>query len=175
MNLLYFIPLLDFSVIKPDFGLLAWSTLIFLIFWFGIGKLAFKSIIKALNDRASDIQSALDSAKKTREEMANMKAENEKILAEAREEKARIIKEAKEAGNQIIAEAREKSKEDAQRILVNAKNEIENAKKAAMVDIKNQVGVMALDIADKVIRKELSTQQPQQEYVKKLVDEIKFN
>jgi len=75
----------------------------------------------------------------------------------------------------LVAEAKEKAKEEAHRILVNAKNEIENAKKAAIVDVKNQVGTLAIDIAEKIMRKELASNPPQQEYVKKLVDEIKLN
>lgn len=98
-----------------------WSTIIFLIFWLIIGKFAFKPIVKALNDRADDIQKSLDSAKNAKLEMSQLKAENETILAEAREEKMRIIKEAKDAANLLIAEGRDKAKEEAQRIVVNAK------------------------------------------------------
>ncbi|MBK7339281.1 MAG: F0F1 ATP synthase subunit B [Saprospiraceae bacterium] len=175
MELLYIVAGLDFSVIKPDFGLLAWATIVFIIFWLGIGKLAFRPIVNALNSRALDIQNSLDAASRAKEDMKHLISENEKIAAEAREEKALIIKEAKEAGNQLVAEAKEKAKEEAHRILVNAKNEIENAKKAAIVDVKNQVGTLAIDIAEKIMRKELASNPPQQEYVKKLVDEIKLN
>ena len=125
--------------------------------------------------QALDIQNSLDAASRAKEDMKHLISENEKIAAEAREEKALIIKEAKEAGNQLVAEAKEKAKEEAHRILVNAKNEIENAKKAAIVDVKNQVGTLAIDIAEKIMRKELASNPPQQEYVKKLVDEIKLN
>jgi len=108
-------------------------------------------------------------------EMSQLKAENETILAEAREEKMRIIKEAKDAANLLIAEGRDKAKEEAQRIVVNAKNDIEIAKKSALVDVKNQVGAMAIEIAEKVIRKNLASDQTQQEYVNRLMDEIKMN
>ena len=85
------IVLLDFSPIKPDLGLLLWTTLIFSLFWFLISKAAFKPITNALKSREDDIQSALDEAKKAREEMAKMKAENEALLAQAREERAQIL------------------------------------------------------------------------------------
>ncbi|HRG42981.1 MAG: F0F1 ATP synthase subunit B [Saprospiraceae bacterium] len=175
MDFLFIAPWLDFSPIKPTFGLLFWSTIIFLIFWLIIGKFAFKPIVKALNDRADDIQKSLDSAKNAKLEMSQLKAENETILAEAREEKMRIIKEAKDAANLLIAEGRDKAKEEAQRIVVNAKNDIEIAKKSALVDVKNQVGAMAIEIAEKVIRKNLASDQTQQEYVNRLMDEIKMN
>ncbi len=169
----YTIPLVDFSPLKPDFGLLFWSTVFFLLFWFLIGKLAFKPIIKALKDRQDDIQHSLDEAKTARTEMSNLKVENEKILAEAREEKMNIIKEAKESANILVTEARDKAKEEAQRILQQAKADIENAKKAAMVDVKNEIGVMALQIAEKVIRKELSNKPANVDYVNTLLNEVK--
>ena len=166
---------IDFSPIKPTFGLLFWSSLIFLILWLIIGKFAFKPIISALNSRANDIQDSLNAAKNAKEEMMKLKSENEQIMNEAREEKMRILRDAKESANQIVAEARDKAKEEAQRIVVNAKNDIENAKKSALVDVKNQVGVMAVDIAEKIIRQKLETDQNQQDYIKRLVDEIKVN
>ncbi len=169
------ITLIDFSPLKPDFGLLFWSTVFFILFWFLIGKLAFKPIVKALKDRQEDIRNSLDAAKKAREEMSNLKAENERILAEAREEKMVIIKEAKESANVLVSEARDKAKEEAQRILQQAKIDIENAKMAAMVDVKNEIGVMALQIAEKVIRQQLHDQPAQVQYVNKLMDEMKNN
>ncbi len=172
---LFTITLIDFSPLKPDFGLLFWSTVFFLLFWFMIGKLAFKPIVKALKDRQEDIRNSLDAAKKAREEMSNLKAENERILAEAREEKMLIIKEAKESANLVVSEARDKAKEEAQRLLQQAKTDIENAKMAAMVDVKNEIGVMALQIAEKVIRQQLNDQPAQVQYVNKLMDEIKMN
>lgn len=167
--------LLDFSPLKPDFGLLFWSTVFFCLFWFLVGKMAFKPIVKALKDRQEDIRIALDSAKQARIEMSNLKSENERVLAEAREEKMIIIKDAKESATLLVAEAREKAKEEAQRILQQTKQDIENAKMAAMVDVKNEIGVMALQIAEKVIRKQLADQPAQVEYVNKLMDEVKLN
>ena len=167
--------LVDFSPLKPDFGLLFWSSLFFILFWTLIGKFAFKPIVKALKDRQDEIQNSLDAAKTARSEMSNLKAENERILAEAREEKMNIIKEAKESATVLVAEARDKAKEEAQRLLQQAKMDIETAKKAAMVNIKNEIGVMSLQIAEKIIRKQLADQKANVEYVEKLVDEIKLN
>lgn len=175
MNLLYIVSWIEFSPIKPEVGLLFWSTIVFAILWLVIGKLAFKPIIKALNDRSNTIHDSLQAAQRAKEEMKNLQSENERIMAEAREEKMRIIKEAKDAANSIVNEAKDKAKEEAQRITVNAKNEIETAKMAALVDVKNQVGAMATDIAEKIIRKNLATDASHQEYVKKLVDEVKMN
>lgn len=175
INTFYSLFLVDFSPLKPDFGLLFWSSLFFILFWTLIGKFAFKPIVKALKDRQDEIQNSLDAAKTARSEMSNLKAENERILAEAREEKMNIIKEAKESATLLVSEARDKAKEEAQRLLQQAKLDIETAKKAAMVDVKNEIGVMSLQIAEKIIRKQLTDQKANVEYVEKLVDEIKLN
>ncbi|MEM1324195.1 MAG: F0F1 ATP synthase subunit B [Bacteroidota bacterium] len=165
----------EFYPIIPNFGLLIWSTIFFGLFWFIMSRFAFGPIKDALKTRTADIQNSLDEAKRAREEMANLKNENEKILTEARTERASILKEAKEAKDQIINEAKTKAKEEAQKIVSNAKTEIENQKMAALVDVKNQAGMMALDIAEKIIRKQLKGDAEQESYVNGLVDEIKLN
>ncbi|MFM2393479.1 MAG: synthase subunit, partial [Bacteroidota bacterium] len=129
----------------------------------------------ALEQRENDIQGSLDAAKKAKEEMASLKAENDKILAEARVEKAKILQEAKDIKNQTIAEAKEKAKEEANKIIASAKLEIENQKKAAIAEVKTQVGGMAIDIAEKLVKRELKGNADHEGYVKKLVDEFNLN
>ena len=137
--------------------------------------MAFRPIQAALKKREEDIQSSLDEAKNAREEMANLKAENEELLQQAREERAKILKEAKEAKENIIKEAKDKAKEEAKKIVVAAREEIENQKMAALTEVKNQVGVIALDIAEKILRKELDNNSEQEAFVKRLVDEANAN
>lgn len=165
----------DFSPIKPDFGLLFWTSVIFLIFWFLIAKFAFGPIRDALKKRQADIQDALDESVKARQEMANMKAENENILTEARTERSKILKEAKAAGDAMVNESKTKAKEEAKRIVASAKNEIENQKKAAMTELKNMTGQMALTIAEKVLQKELNKSGEQDNLINSLIDDIKLN
>ena len=167
--------LADFSVIKPEPGLIVWTTIIFVLFWVLIGKFGFKPISNALKEREDDIQSALDEAKKAREEMSNLKAENDKLLAQAQEERAAIIKEAKDSKTAIISEAKDKASEEAKRIVETAKVEIENQRKAAMVELKNQLGNIALDIAEQVIKKELKGDKEQEAFANSLVDDMKLN
>jgi F-type H+-transporting ATPase subunit b len=167
--------LLDFEPIKPDIGLIFWTTIIFGLFWLIVGKFAFKPIASALRKREEDIQSSLDQAKFARTEMANLKAENEKLLAEAREERAKILKEAKDAGERIVQEAKQKAKDEAQKIVTGAKAEIESQTKQALIEVKNQVGNMALNVAEQVLRTKLKDDKQQQELVDKLVKEMKFN
>jgi F-type H+-transporting ATPase subunit b len=175
LKALAFLPLMDFNPIKPGFGLLLWTTVIFGLFWLIVGKMAFKPIAEALKKRSNDIQDSLDEAKRAKEEMATMQAENEQLLAKAREERALILKEAKDVKNEIINEAKTKAREEAKKIVTSAKHEIESQKKAAITEVKNQVGMMALDIAEKVIRKELKENKDQQGFVEALVNEIKLN
>lgn len=167
--------LADFSVIKPDFGLLFWTTIIFLLFWLLIGKMAFRPIVSALKKREDDIQNSLDQAKKAHQEMADLKAENEELLIQAREERALILKEAKAAKDKIVAEAKDRAKEEAKIIVEAAKQQIEHQKMAAITDLKNQVGQISIEIAEKLIRKELEKDPSMQEYVGGLVKDIKLN
>ncbi len=167
--------LADFSVIKPDFGLFAWSCVIFLLFWFLIGRFAFRPIAQALAKRESDIQDALDESAKAREEMAQMKAQNEALLAEAREERSKMLREAKETKNNIIKEAKEGAKEEASKILANAQKEIENQKVQAIREVKNQAGLMALDITEKLLREQLKDRDSQKKLVDSLLKEINLS
>lgn len=167
--------LADFNVIRPEPGLFFWSIVIFAIFWFLIGKLAFKPIANALEKRENDIQDALDQAKKAKEEMQKLQADNEQLIQEAREERSKILKEAKDAKESIIKEAREQAKVEANKLIANAKVEIESQKNAAIADVKNQLGSMALDIAEKVLKKELANDKDQINYVDKLVDDMNLN
>ncbi len=167
--------LADFSVIKPDPGLLIWTTIIFGLFWFLMSRFAFKPIAESLKTREQDIQNSLDEAKRAREEMSHLQAENEKLLAQAREERTQILKEAKEAKEEIIAEAKERANAEYKRKVESAIQDIENQKQAAMVALKNQAGQLAIDIAEKVLRKELADKTAQETYAKSLAESIKLN
>lgn len=164
----------DFSPLKPDIGQIFWSIIFFVAFWWLIGKYSFKPIAEALKKRQGDIQLSLDEAKNARIEMSNLKAENEDLLAQAKEERAAILKEAKEVKNGIIAEAKVKAKEDAKEIVASAKNEIEILKMAAITDVKNKAGMMAIEIAEKLVKKELASSNDHTTFVAKLVDEFQI-
>ena len=166
--------LAEFDVIQPDFGLFFWSFLFFILFWVLIGGMAFKPISKALTKRSRDIEDSLNEAKLAEQRVQNIKAENEKILAEAREERAKILKESKEHGAKIVAEAKEASKVEANKIMVAARQEISNMRAEAAIELKNQVGVMAVDIAEKILQQELSGNK-QSELVNRLVSDIQLN
>ena len=167
--------LADFNVLKPEPGLLVWTSLIFIIFWYLMSRFAFKPIGAALKQRETDIQNALDEAKKAREEMSHLQAQNEVLLAQAREERSAILKEAKEAKEEIIAEAKERAHAEYKRKVESAIQDIENQKMAALVSLKNQAGQMAIEIAEKLLRKELSNKADQDAYAKTLAENINLN
>ena len=165
----------SFSPFQPTPGLALWSLIIFVGFWMIMKKYAFKPMMEGLKTREDNIQSALDEAAKAREEMSNLKAENEQILSEAREERARMLSEAKEMKTSIINDAKAKAKNEATKIVEGAQQEIENQKNTAIAEVKKEVGLMAVDIAERILQKNLSNDTDQMSYVKDLVTKMSSN
>jgi F-type H+-transporting ATPase subunit b len=163
------------ELVKPDFGLIFWMLLSFGILVFLLAKFAWKPILKALKEREQSIEDSLRSAEKARNEMANLKADNEKLLAEARNERDKILKEAREAKENIINEARGKASEEADRLIKIARESIHNEKMAAITDLKNQVANLSIEIAEKVIRQQLSTDEKQKALVAEMLKDVKLN
>src|SRR6187399_3056511 len=143
------------ELLQPGLGLLIWNLIGFLIVLFVLGKFAWKPILKSLKEREHGIADALASAEKVKAEMAQLKSENEALLAKAREERATILKEAKETGDKMVADAKEKAKTEFDRILTDAQNTIEQQKNAAIVDVKNMIGKLVIEVTEKVIRREM--------------------
>jgi len=143
-------------LVLPDIGLVFWNTIAFLVLLIVLGKFAWKPMLKAINERESGIEEALLKADKMKAEITAMQNENEALLAKAREERATIIKEAKEASEKMVNEAKDKAKSEYERIISDAQAAIAQQKNAAMVDVKNQVGALVINVAEKVLRKELA-------------------
>lgn len=167
--------ILLFDPLRPDPGLFLWTVIIFFLFWILIGKYAFKPISDAIAKREDDIQDALDEARKARTEMDSLKAGNEALMQEAREERGRILKEAKELKDSIVGDARNEAREEAAKVLSDAKNEIDSQKNAAIAELKKEVGRFSIDIAEKILKKELDSDKAHDDYVASLVDKIKLN
>ncbi|MEM9259914.1 MAG: F0F1 ATP synthase subunit B [Bacteroidota bacterium] len=164
--------LADFNVLKPDPGLLFWTLLVFAFVYFFVGKAAFKPIQKALKKRDTEIQESIDEAKRVQAEMAKLKADNQQLLAEAREESTRIIGEAEAYAKQRRQEAIDEAKAAAQKVSADAQRDIANMRDAAMADLKKEVGAMAVDIAEKVLQKNLSNDTEQVALVNQLVKNL---
>ncbi|MGB1410693.1 MAG: F0F1 ATP synthase subunit B, partial [Flavobacteriaceae bacterium] len=123
------------------------------------------------NEREQGIKDALDSAQKAKEEMANLQADNEKLLKEARAERDAMLKEARDIKNKMISDAKDEAKVEADKMVAQAQAAIESEKKAAIADLKNQVATLSLNIAEKVVKQNLATDDKQQELVKSLLEE----
>jgi F-type H+-transporting ATPase subunit b len=163
------------ELLLPKLGLLIWTLLAFLIVFFLLKKMAWPAIIKGLKDREQSITDSLATAQKVKEEMAQMKSENEALLAKAREERAAMLKEARETKDKIINEAKDQAKVEANKIIVEAQAAINTQKMAALTDVKNQVGKLVIEVTEKVLRKELGNKDAQEAHIKGLVDGVKLN
>ena len=160
----------DFS-----FGLFFWQIMILVVLVILLKKLAWKPILDALNAREQGIQDALDSAENARKEMQNLKSDNEKLLQEARMERDAMIKEAREIKDKMISEAKEDAQREGEKMIQQAKATIQTEKNAALADIKNQVATLSVQIAEKVVREELSTKAKQERLVEDMLDDVKLN
>lgn len=162
-------------LVSPDPGLFIWSTVTFILLFFLLSKFAWKPIVKALDERERSIEVALSKAEKAKAEMAKLISENEDLLKEARLERDGILKEAKEIKDQLIHDAKDLAKAEGLKLIESAKLEITNQKLAAMAEIKNQVSTLSLEIAEKVLRKQLEDKVKQQDLVNELLKEVKLN
>lgn len=143
------------SLITPDFGLLFWMTIVFLIVLGIVSKFGFKVIVKMVNDRKDYIDSSLQKAHEANKKLANIKVESDALLQEARERQAAILKEAAATRDAIVEKAQDKAHEESNRLLTEAKVEIENQRQAAVSDIRKQVATLSVEIAEKVLREKL--------------------
>lgn len=163
------------DLLTPGFGLFFWTLIAFLTVFFLLKKFAWKPILEALNEREKNISDSIASAEKVKNEMASMKSEHEILLNQAREERAQLLKEAKETKEKIINEAKDAAKEEANKIMQETRQQIEFQKNAAIIDVKNQIGTLVIEVAEKVLRKELSNKEEQNRYINTLAQEIKLN
>lgn len=163
------------DLLTPSFGLLIWTLLSFLIVFFILKKFAWPAIIKGLKDRHQSIADSLATAERVRAEMAQLKNENEELLAKAREERGVMLKEARETKEKIINEAKEQAKVEANKIITDAQAAINVQKMAAIIDVKNEVGKMVIEVTEKILRRELGNKDAQETYIRELVDEVKLN
>jgi F-type H+-transporting ATPase subunit b len=160
----------EFSV-----GLFFWQLVIFVSLIFLLRKFAWKPILSAVEERETKISDALDLAEKTKQEMTQLKAQNEELIKQARQERDDILKMARETGDQIISDARSKSVADVEKMKTDAMNLIAIERQKAITEIKNQVASLSLDVAEKLVRQDLSNDSRQKELAEKLVADAKLN
>lgn len=160
----------DFS-----FGLFFWQSLIFILLVFLLRKFAWKPILDAVNEREDGIKNALLSAEIAKRDMQNLKSDNEKLLAEARVERDVMLKEAREMKDKIVSEAKSEAQVQAGKMIEQAKAAINSEKNAAMAELKNQVSSLSIEIAEKVLKSELTDKASQTKLVEKMLGDVKLN
>ncbi len=160
----------DFSV-----GLFAMQLVILLLLLFLLAKFAWKPILNSLSEREEGIQNALDEADNARKEMQNLQADNQRLLNEARAERDEMLKEAREMKNKMIEDAKEEANEAASKLMAQAQAAIQTEKKAAISDLKSQVANLSIEIAEKVVRDELSNKDKQEKLVESMLGEATLN
>lgn len=163
------------ELVKVDIGLLFWMTLSFGTVLYILAKFAWKPIMKGIHDREESIDKALHAAEDAKKEMLKLKAGNEELLNQAKEERDALLREARKLKDSIIDEARVKANEEAQRIIESARENIQFEKLAVINDLKNQVASISIEIAEKILQKELANKEEQQQLTKKLIEEVKIN
>ncbi|MBN9296796.1 MAG: F0F1 ATP synthase subunit B [Filimonas sp.] len=163
------------ELLLPGLGIIVWTLIAFVIVLLILKKFAWKPILKSLNEREANIADSIATAKRVKAEMAQLQSENEALLAKAREERATLLKDAKETADKMVADAKNKAKTEFDKILADAQVAIQQQKNAALTDVKNQVGNLVIEVAEKVLRKELADKAQQEGYIKQLTAEVKLN
>jgi F-type H+-transporting ATPase subunit b len=163
------------ELLTPELGLFVWTLIAFLAVFFILKKFAWKPILEALSERETGIAASIASADKVRKEMAMMQSENEKLMAQAREERTAMLKEAKEMKDRIVNEAKDAAKIEANKIIADAQQQIQQQKMAALTEVKNEIGKLAIEVSEKILRKQLSTTEAQSAYAGLLAEEVKLN
>nr|MBD3623736.1 F0F1 ATP synthase subunit B [Sunxiuqinia sp.] len=160
--------------VTPDFGTLFWMTIIFGILLIILKKFAWKPILTALKDRETSIADALSSADKAREEVKDLKADHEKIIAQAKKEKDLIIKEARDLKDNLLAEAKTQASVEGQKIVAAARQQIQAEKQAAISEMRKQIAELSVLVAEKVIQRELKDKASQENLVEDLLKDLKL-
>jgi F-type H+-transporting ATPase subunit b len=163
------------DLLLPSPGLLIWQIFVFLVLVYILGKYAWKPIMASLAEREGEIESALKMAEETRAEMAKLKADNDKLIIEARKERDMIIKEAREAADKVIATSKETAIVQGNKILEDARDSMAQERVKMLSQIRKDVATLSIEIAEKVIRKELADKKTQQTFVDELISDAKLN
>lgn len=160
------------SLITPDFGLFFWMAIVFIIVLAILWKWGFPSIVNMVNSRKEFIDDSLRKAHEANERLANIQKEGEAMLQNAREKQAQILKDAAETRDEIVVKAQEKATNEGSRLLNEAKAEIEVEKQNAIRDIRTQVAEISVQVAEKIVREKLSSDESQMELINKLLNDI---
>ena len=160
------------AILTPDLGLLFWMLLAFLVVFCVLANWGFPAITQMVDERKKYIDESLQKAHEASERLENIKQEGEAILQEARVKQAQILKEAAETRDAIVEKAQQKAREEGARMLNEAKAEIEQEKQAAIADIRQQVASLSVEIAEKVLKQNLQSNQSQMDLIDRMLDDV---
>lgn len=160
------------ELLTPDFGTFFWMLVSFIIVFVILAKFGFPALVNMVNERKQYIDDSLKSAREANEKLSHIKEESESILVEARKEQARILKEAMDTRTQIVNEARDKAKAEGGRLLEEARKQIQKEKDDAIRDIRKQVAELSVEVAQKVLRKQLLSEVEQNGMIERMLDEV---
>ncbi len=163
------------DLLTPEFGLFFWTLIAFIAVFAILGKYAWEPILNSLGEREKGIADSISIAEKVQKEMKQLQADNEKLMAQAREERTVMLKEAKEMKDRIINEAKEQAKVEANKIVIEAQQQIQQQKMAALTEVKNEIGNLAIEVAEKILRKQLNSTEGQDAYIEMMANNIRMN
>lgn len=163
------------SLLTPNIGLIFWMTLTFIIVLLILGKWGWPVVIKGLKKRENDIKNSLEAAQNAKKEMEKLKADNSLLLAQASKERDEILKQARETSSEMIAQAKVQARQESEKIVLQAKADIETQKNKALNDLKQQVGLLSLDIAEKVLQKQVSSKQESMQIIEEQMAKLNLN
>lgn len=160
------------GLLTPDPGTVFWMIIIFGVVFFILAKYAFPVIIGMVEERKKYIDQSLEAARQANEQLAQVRKETDRMLKEARDEQTRILKEASQTRDRVIKEARVRAQLEAQKALEETRLQIVAEKESALNDIRQQVAILSVDVAEKILRKDLKSEQEQLDLVNRLIDEM---
>lgn len=163
------------ELVKPSIGLIFWMAVSFSIILFLLKKFAWKPILGMIKEREQSIENALAAAENAKEEMKALQSNNERILVEARAERDQLLKDAREIREKMIADAKGLATKEGERLLTIARDNIQNEKMAAITELKNQVASLSIEIAEKILKSELSSDEKQKTVVNTLLKDVNLN
>ncbi|MBT1702665.1 F0F1 ATP synthase subunit B [Chryseosolibacter indicus] len=163
------------QLLTPDPGLILWQLIVFVLLFLLLAKLAWRPIISSLKAREQSITDALETAERARLEMTKLKSDNEKLLKEAREERDKMLREAREAANRLKDEAQTEAKKSADKIIEDARAAINIEKQAALKEVRVQVAMFSLQVAEKLMKTKLADDKAQKELVENYIKDLKTN
>jgi len=163
------------ELLTPGTGLIIWQLIVFVLLFFLLAKLAWNPIITSLKEREKSIQEALDTAERARLEMSRLKSDNENLLKQAREEREKILRDARDASNRLKEEAQNEAKKSADRIIEDARAAIQAEKATALREVKALVANLSLEIAEKILQKNLTDDKAQKSLAQEYIKDLKLN